>query len=687
MVLTPQASLQALRALSRDARDTLFLLSMILWTVMPHLAQLPTWCMALAGGILAWRARLALVGGKLPGRWVLMGALALGTGLTLMSFGSVFGQQAGVTMLVVLISIKTLELHARRDIFVVLFLGFFLTLTHFLFSQSLLVALAMLVSVWGLLTALVLTHLPVGQPSLRQAGQLAAKTAWLGAPLMVVLFLLFPRIGPLWGVPKDSAYQTGLSDSLRMGGVAELARSDEIVMRLQFIDPPPRPSSLYFRGPVLSQFDGQEWRPLPKPSFAQEHTPQAQLRLQGPSIRYEMTLEPQRLQEVPLLEASLNPPQIQGSQAPALNMTLTEDLRWVSRSVLRERLRLQAQAHIKFEHGPLTTQLGLQDYVELPPNSNPRTLAWAAALRRQPGMAQADAQTLAQAVFRHIQTENFSYTLTPGAYGTQSQHAVDEFWLDRRAGFCEHYASAFVVVMRALDVPARIVTGYQGADPVPVDGYYIVRQNSAHAWAEFWQPGVGWVRADPTAAVSPERINNSTTLAAPISLVPEGLQQAFGSTTQMLIRWRNSWEAVNNRWNQWVLNYSSTQQFDLLNRLGFDSPNLRDLAWMLLAGVGSIAGLSLLVGWWLNHRNNPWARQMQQVRYALRSLGVCLADHDPPLTLAHKTRADLHERAQAEALAKALSALDTLRYGPITSQAAIKRQFRLIRRHTQALLK
>ncbi len=687
MVLTLRSGLQALRALSRDARDTLFLLSIILWTVAPHVSHLPTWCIAFAGGILAWRARLAVVGGKLPGRWVLLGALALGLGLTLVSLGSLLGRQAGVTMLVVLISIKTLELHAQRDIFVVLFLGFFLTLTHFLFSQSMLVALAMLISVWGLLSLLVLTHLPVGQPSLRQAAQLAAKTALLGAPLMLVLFLLFPRIGPLWGIPQDGAAQTGLSDSLRMGSVAKLAQSNEIVMRLRFLDPPPSPSSMYFRGPVLSQFDGHEWRPLAKSSFTAELTPRALLRLQGPSIRYEMTLEPQGLREIPLLEASPNPPQREGASAQQLDMELTDDMRWISRSGLRERLRLRlrAQAHINFEHGPTTMLLGLQDYVELPPGSNPRTLAWAAALRRQPAMAQADAQTLAQAIFRHIQTENFSYTLTPGPYGTQNLHAVDEFWLDRRAGFCEHFASAFVVVMRALDVPARIVTGYQGVDPVPVDGYYIVRQKSAHAWAEFWQAGEGWVRADPTAAVSPARISNSATLIAPNSLVADRLQQALGGSAQMLVRWRNSWEAVNNRWNQWVLNYSSTQQFDLLNRLGFHSPSIQDLAWLLFATVSSLAGLSLLVGWWLHHHNNPWARQMTQVRYALRSLGVCLADHDPPLTLAHKTRDDLQGRA--EPLAQALSALDPLRYGPNTSPKAINRQFQVIQRHVKALLK
>jgi len=181
--------------------------------------------------------------------------------LTVWSEQSLFGKEAGVTMLVVLMSLKTLELRARRDALVVFFLGFFLVLTHFLYSQSLLTALAMLVSVWGLLTALVLAHMPVGKPPLRQAGALAARSALLGAPLMVVLFVLFPRIGTLWGMPQDAMGGTGLSGTLRLGGVAEIANDDAIAFRIKFEnDQVPTGESLYFRGPVLTRFDGLEWR-------------------------------------------------------------------------------------------------------------------------------------------------------------------------------------------------------------------------------------------------------------------------------------------------------------------------------------------------------------------------------------------------------------------------------------------
>ena len=165
-----------------------------------------------------------------------------------------------MTLAVALMALKTLELRARRDAFVVFFLGFFIILTHFLYSQSLAVAAAMLVSVWGLLTALVLAHMPVGQPSLRQAGGLAARTALLGAPVMALLFVLFPRIGPLWGVPQDGISTTGLSNTMRMGSMTEVARDESVAMRIRFDGRPPLPSQMYFRGPVLTRFDGVEWR-------------------------------------------------------------------------------------------------------------------------------------------------------------------------------------------------------------------------------------------------------------------------------------------------------------------------------------------------------------------------------------------------------------------------------------------
>ncbi len=649
------------RELPREARDTLFLLAVIGWTVLPHAAHLPAWCGWLTLAVLLWRARLAVRGAALPGRWVLVAVLIVAAGLTLMSYRTLLGKEPGVTLLVALMALKTLELRARRDAFVVFFLGFFIVLTHFLYSQSLAVALAMLVSVWGLLTALVLAHMPVGQPSLRQAGFLAARTAALGAPIMVLMFVLFPRVGPLWGVPSDGAAGTGLSNRMRMGSLAEIALDDSIALRIRFEGAAPAPQAMYLRGPVLARFDGTEWRPL-VPNFASgfaagaalRTASGAELRVTGPALPYEITLEPQRLTVLPTLEATPEAPLVEGNAQGHVAMP-TDDLQWVVARPLYERVRYRAAAYPRFQHGPLAPTPGLRDYLELPPAHNPRTLEWAAALRRDPAHAQADARSLARTLMQHIRTQGYSYTLAPGVY--LGSDAVDQFWLDRKEGFCEHFAAAFVVLMRALDVPARIVTGYQGADLAPVDGFFVVRQSSAHAWAEYWQEGAGWIRADPTAAVAPERIDRSRQLRPPPGLVAQMLGEA---NPELLASLRAGWELLNNRWNQWVMNYSRTQQFDLLKSLGFRSPQWEDLALLSIWTVCLLALGGAAWAWWDRRRIDPWQRQMLALRAALQRAGIAAAPHEAAGTLARRVRSRFG--AAGEALALLLETLERQRY-------------------------
>ena len=655
--------------LPRDARDTLFLLFVIGWTVLPHASHLPVWCTLLTLVVLLWRAKLALSNAPLPGRWTLVAVLIAAAALTFWSHSTLLGKEPGVTLAVVLMALKTLELRARRDAFVVFFLGFFLILTHFLYSQSLLVAAAMLVSVWGLLTALVLAHMPVGQPSLRQAAALSARTALYGAPIMALLFVLFPRVGPLWGVPQDGQSKTGLSNSMRMGSVAEIAVDDSIAMRLRFEGLPPAPQAMYFRGPVLTSFDGVEWQPLPTRSFDAFAPLPRDLRTSGAPLRYEMTIEPLRLTSLPLLEATGTAPSIEGYRVIG-----TADLQWRTDKPLYERVRFSAEAFTDFRHGPTSDEVGLRDAIALPPGYNPRTLEWATVMLRDPRYATAEPRVLAQAVLQHIRTGGFSYTLAPGSYGDErGRHTIDEFWLDRRAGFCEHFAAAFVVVMRALDVPARVVTGYQGIDPAPIDGYYTVRQSAAHAWAEYWQPGIGWVRADPTAAVAPERIDRAQRLVPALGLITGALGNV---SPQLLGQLRDGWETLNNRWNQWVLNYSRGQQLDLMKELGFDSPSWEDLALLLIGALSSLALIGAGWAWWDRHRVDPWTRQMDRLRNALQHSGLHAALHEPPRALAQRVR----ERfgASGEPIAELLDLLERQRYSRATiarPDGALTRRF------------
>jgi transglutaminase-like putative cysteine protease len=642
------------RNLPRETRDTLFLLAVIGWTILPHLARLPWWCVALSALVLAWRAHLSLASLRLPGRIPIAALLVIAALLTVWSEQSLFGKEAGVTMLVVLMSLKTLELRARRDALVVFFLGFFLVLTHFLYSQSLFTALAMLVSVWGLLTALVLAHMPVGKPPLRQAGALAARSALFGAPLMVVLFMLFPRISPLWGMPQDAMGRTGLSGTLRLGGVAEIANDDSIAFRVKFSDDQvPVGEAMYFRGPVLSRFDGVEWR---RHNYRQDQLiAVAPVRTQGLGLSYEITLEPIRLPLLPVLEVT---PDVAGGAPRIDNYTLwlRPDLQWQTDRVISERIRYSARAWLRSTHGTELDPVEHAEALYLPMSFNPRIRDWAAEFKREHNLPPGDVAAASTALLAHIRSSDFSYTLAPGTYG---RDAVDEFWLDRRAGFCEHFAVSYVVVMRALGIPARVVTGYQGAERSSLDGYYIVRQSHAHAWAEAWQAGHGWIRVDPTAAVAPERVTRSLNLEPAPGLVVGALRTM---SPELMAQMRAAWEAVNNHWNQWVLNYSRTQQFDLLQSLGIRSPDWQALGLVLLGLLvsGALAGAAWAL--WDRYRQDPWQRLQTQVRNALAPLGVQARPHDPPRRLAALVRERLGDRS--DLLAYELDALDRARYGP-----------------------
>jgi transglutaminase-like putative cysteine protease len=641
--------------LPRETRDTLFQLGVIGWTVIPHLTHLPAWCGLLTALVLLWRANLAQRNEPLPGRWPVIGLLIITTSLTLWTERTLFGKEAGVTLLVVLMALKTLELRARRDALVVFFLGFFLVLTHCLYSQSMLTALWMMVSAWGLMTAQVLANMPVGRPTLKQAGGIALRSAALGLPLMVVLFLLFPRIGPLWGLPQDSLGKTGLSGTMRMGGVAEIANDDAIAFRVRFEGQPPPDSQLYFRGPVLSRFDGFEWRqgPLPRLGLGGLGTG-PELVTTGTPTPYEMLVEPLRLPLLPLLEATSDQPE-DAPRVPGWQFTPTPDLQWLAERLLAERVRVQARAWVQHALEPAERLRDPFAQVALPPSGNPRARAWAQAFRARPEFAGAPAELLVRGLLAHLRTDGFTYTLAPGEYG---RDAVDEFWFDRKQGFCEHFAASFVVMMRAMGLPARVVTGYQGAEPRDADGWMVVRQSNAHAWAEYWQPGVGWKRVDPTAAVAPWRVLNSR----PLVPQPGLMASAFGSVNPALAeQLRRAWELVDNRWNQWVMSYSRSRQFDLLQSLGVQTPSWEDLA---LALIGTLSAVSLggaAWAWWDRRRQDPWLRLHASICESLRAVGLDARPHHAPQTLAALLR-ERHGQA-AHTAAEALEALDRLRYG------------------------
>lgn len=695
-------SAQRPTALSREGRDVLWLLAILGLCMAPHAARLPLWCALGAATAIAWRAWLAWQDRALPPRWVLMVALLGSVGMTLLTHQSVFGREAGVTLVTLLAGLKTLELRARRDAFVVTSLGFFLILTQFLYSQSLPMALLMFVAMLGLLTSLVLAQRTLGRPSIASAMGTAAQAVLMGLPLMLALYLLFPRIGPLWSVPSDAGRHTGLSEQLTLGNVADLALDDSIAMRVRFAGPVPAPHQLYFRGPVLEQFDGRVWRTFPLRPAQDAPAPFTAEALRSPqAIAYRVTLEPTRLNMIPFLEGTLS-----AQPSPPLTEPTVRRVGpvWLAPGALTDRTQFDAVALPGLPHGQSLGPVALQAWTQLPAGFNPRTLAWALRTARRADLAQADNLTLMRAVLQHIRQSGFSYTLAPGddprlPNGQPDPNLVDHFWLDTRRGFCEHFATAFVVVLRAMNVPSRVITGYQGAELNPIDGQYVVRNSDAHAWAEVWQPGVGWVRVDPTAAVAPERVERARPALRRPSALPGPLGQLDPTSWVGL---RDYVDAGNHRWNVWVLEYSRSKQKSLLRSWGLDATDWSDLLRLcaLVLATFSLGGLLWL---WLarpRQPSSPWHRPMCRVHQALVGAGLPAPGGSPVPAPALTWAQHLQDKASTAeptlttahgsvlpAMIEALRTLDALRYAPHPDRAAaaaVVKQIELLARQHRA---
>jgi len=666
--------------LPRDTRDTLFVLAVIAWVLAPLLGQLPLWCGALSGLVIVWRGLLAWRGQPLPGTWWKLGLLAVAVIATLISYKTLLGRDAGVTLVAVLLTLKTLELRARRDAFVVFFLSFFLMLANFFYSQSLLTAAAMLLALWGLLTALVNAHMPVGQPPLWHAARIAGGMTLLGAPIMVVLFVLFPRMAPLWGMPADAmAGRSGLSAQMTVGNIARLALDDSIAMRIAFDGTPPAQSALYFRGPVLGSFNGQHWTPTDGVALLRDED--AGLQVQGPAVRYQVTLEPNQQPWLLTLDATAQAPELPQGRA-----RMSSELQWMQNANVTELLRYRAISYLQFSHGTGLTRAQLRPYLALPFGYNPRTEQLAQQIRASVPSGQDLGQFAIDQVLQRLRSGGYVYTLEPGIYGRDS---ADEFWFDRKIGFCEHIASSFVILLRAAGVPARVVTGFQGGQVNAFDGFWTVRNSDAHAWAEVWLASQGWVRVDPTAAVSPGRTGSFNRLQAPRGIVAEAI---LGSVSpEVALSLRALWDAANNRWNQWVLNYTQVKQLNLLKDIGFDAPSWEDLAYLLCAIVVSASLLG--AGWsaWERQRQDPWLRLLGQARHRLQRAG-----YTPGANSTARELADLLERTAPAAPMQAsaqtdwrdwLLRLEALRYAGGTAHfrqqlATLQRQLRQLPRHT-----
>lgn len=642
------------RPMSRDKADTLLLLFSCSFALLPHAGHLPVWILPACAALLLWRGWLTFRGDRMPPRWILLPVALLAMAGVFITFRTFFGRDAGVSMLTLLLALKLLEMHAKRDLFVALFLSYFLILAGFFYSQSIGTALMTVIAVIAILTTQLSFQYTGAVPPLKQRIRLGATILALAIPVTLVLFLLFPRIqGPLWGLPGDAlAGRSGMSDTMTPGNISQLALSDAIAFRVKFNDRVPDKAQLYWRGIVLGEYDGRTWRQLTTRTSA-SRAPIIAVR--GTKTQYQVTLEPHHQRWLYALDVPGSLPKLEKHSA-----SFNHDLQIMTAEPIHDRIRYDAVSHLDYDLHANESPEALRRWLELPPGFNPATLEFSARLRAQAS----GSIDIVNAALRFFREQNFRYTLEPPRLG---RHTVDDFLFSTRAGFCEHYSSAFVVMMRAAGIPARVVTGYQGGEMNPGDGFMAVRQSDAHAWAEVWLPNRGWTRVDPTAAVAPNRIEQNLSNVIPRTLLG-GLITLDGTENRwiaQLATLRQHWEAINNGWNQWVLNYTPERQKKFLEWFGFDDVDWSTMALLMLA-LATIAVAVVVVPLLLQQKKrDPLVALYDALCNRMARNGFPRFPHEGPRAYCERltaTESPISPETKT-ALARFLKLYETVRYG------------------------
>jgi protein-glutamine gamma-glutamyltransferase len=547
--------------------------------VLLHFERLPLWATATAVLCAAWSLAGHANRMRLPGRSLKTALALVLLAAVIALFHTLNGLEAGTTLLTLMGSVKLLETDARRDRYILIGAAIYLLLAACLSRQSLAYAPLYAADAWLCCSALIAAAHPHSSLGNRAGMLLAARSLLTALPLAVVGFLFFPRLtGSLWALPEPGAAVTGLADTLTPGAISDLSESSRPAFRVWFDGPPPPPQERYWRGPVLYDFDGSTWsRPPPWSFWLQSAAAMRPAAVAPPAgsadavshrYRYRITLEPSSEPWWLALDTVVSAP-------PGARLT-SDHVLVADKPVIRPITYTAVSVTPMPRLRPLTPHMRLLD-LWLPPRRNPRSVALARRLRRRAG---SDAAFVG-AVLDYLRKGGFEYSLTPPRLGRNS---VDEFLFDTRRGFCGHFASAFVTLMRAGGVPARVVTGYLGGEWNPIGGYLIVRDSDAHAWAEVWLGGRGWTRVDPTAVVAPERLyRNIDSFLPNAQSVPERLV--------LDVPWigavRDAWDAADTWWIDQVIGFDQRSQLALLERLGIGAPRMLDLIWLLALSLAA----------------------------------------------------------------------------------------------------
>lgn len=579
MVDRPASKLYA--AVNGERRYLQPLLGAILVAFGPNFTRLPFWIVGWC--VMCWSYAWCSARGLCawPGPWRRSLLAAAGFLGGLLTFGHDPGQDAGLGLLAIMVGLKPLEARTHRDRMITVFLIYFLIIANLLYAESLLMTIYMVLSVWAATSVLI--HL--NHPSGGAAGKARLTTAVMtkALPLMAILFVLFPRLhGSLWGISKGGTGVSGISDRIAPGAVTALALSSEIAFRVQFSKRRPSPEDLYWRGIVFWHFDGVAWVPGDVPP-GRSRPPKGE----NP-ITYTLTLEPHRQRWLFALDLPATRPSRVHWRADYTLQT------W---RPVQKPLSYSVTSLTKYHTGDLSAWEKAALSTPLP--GNPRTKALARRWRQE---AETPGQIVA-AARDFLRRNDFVYTLNPPML---AQNTVDSFLFESRQGYCEHFASAFAFLMRAADVPARLVGGYLGGEMNPYGDYWIVRHSDAHVWVEVWLPGKGWLRVDPTSVVAPERVVRGPAAALP----PEDLRgfwalPVFKPFAGAVQRISLGWDALNTFWNQKVMGYTAQRQQQLLEKLGIQDDR-RGFPWKALwLGTAGAAVSAAFFGIWILRRPRP----------------------------------------------------------------------------------
>jgi transglutaminase-like putative cysteine protease len=628
---------------------------------MPLYPHLPLLVLLFAGFLTLWT--VLIISGRVapPGRLLMLLLTLMVVAVLLQSFGTIFGQRPGSAMLLLLSFLKLFEMKSTRDIAIVIFMGFFLIASNFFYSQSLLIAIYVFVVVIYLAALLIDLSDRLGTTQFNTRMRKSLRMVIQAVPLMLILFLLFPRIpGPLWGLPRDAqSASTGLTDEMSPGSINRLVASGDVAFRVRFnAEPPPR-SELYWRGLVLSDYDGTTWRLDNAPSQARPLL--AASGDEAALYSYSVMLEPHNQRWLYTLESMI---QYEGA------LVLTREMQLFSRNKIMDVISYTLRSDTKAQNRGLFGPERNKNLV-LPENLNHQTVAFAGNLFNESG---GNSATYVENVLKHFSEQEFFYTLSPPLLG---EDAMDEFLFGTRRGFCEHYASAFVYLMRAAGIPARVVIGYQGGAMHPFDDYMIVRQSDAHAWAEVWLEDDGWLRVDPTAAVSPTRIENGIENAG---LERDLLPSILISDNAIFQRARFMWDSFHNSWNQWIVGFNQKRQQQLLEMLGFNNVSTADLVVWLVVLVSIAGGV---IAWWVVRKQPVTQKDVVKSCYdrLCRKLAKAGVVHNPNEGATEfMVRVVSRLPANREEMAMIIGDYEHLRYGDGDDVQRLQRYKRAVRR-------